>query len=322
MTPTLTCPPATEARLPALTTRLKARADCAPPHQQPDIRDEHPVLGRYLDAGGDQREVVVEAGLNGSVLVVDLDGARRGESRLVAHLGSDEPRENAALMCEHYLQDIRRGGCRCRPVTIEDYGREPFAEPAGSTPLGVTAAGLLAEPVDGAGRSYRLERLHTGMSIPELRWRQYSAGAAACGPRPVSMREAIACLQEYDSVRSRTEQALAMHDGDTAVSTTVLRAELERVKDSPIVLNRRLRTVALETIERQQLSMSEIAIRCGRVKHDRRGNLSGETSWLARRLGILPEGGQDEPTPWIHSDVLALISRRGLGISPREVELG
>ena len=34
--------------------------------------------------------------------------------------------------------------------------------------------------------------------------------------------------------------------------------------------------------------MSEIATRCGRVKRDSRGNESGETSWLARRLGILP----------------------------------
>ena len=67
--------------------------------------------------------------------------------------------------------------------------------------------------------------------------------------------------------------------------------------------------------------MSEIATRCGRTKRDSRGNLSGETSWLARRLGLLPEGGQTTPTPWVHSDVLGLIARRGLGIAPREVEL-
>jgi hypothetical protein len=79
--------------------------------------------------------------------------------------------------------------------------------------------------------------------------------------------------------------------------------------------------VALATIEHQGLSLSEIAIRCGRVKRDHRGNESGETSWLARRLGILPEGGRNAPTPWIHSDVLALIAREGLGVSPREVEL-
>ena len=88
------------------------------------------------------------------------------------------------------------------------------------------------------------------------------------------------------------------------------------------MLNRALRETALATIQREELSLSEIAIRCGRVKRDLRGNESGETSWLARRLGMLPEGGRDTPTPWIHTDVLALIARRGLGVSPREVELG
>ena len=90
---------------------------------------------------------------------------------------------------------------------------------------------------------------------------------------------------------------------------------------SPIILNRRLREAVIAASERDGLSMSEIATRCGRIKYDRAGNASGETSWLARRLGILPEGGQQAPTPWIHSDVLALIARRGLGVSPREVEL-
>ncbi len=91
--------------------------------------------------------------------------------------------------------------------------------------------------------------------------------------------------------------------------------------ESPIVLNRALREAVLERVERGDLSMSEIAIRCGRVKHDAHGNMSGETSWLGRRLGLLPEGGKSSPTPWIHTDVLALIARRGLGVPPREVEL-
>ena len=90
--------------------------------------------------------------------------------------------------------------------------------------------------------------------------------------------------------------------------------------NSPIVLNRRLREVTLAIVGSEQLSMSETAMRCGRVKRDTRGNVSGATSWLARRVGLLPEGGQTRHTPWIHSDVLALIARRGLAISPREVE--
>ena len=62
-------------------------------------------------------------------------------------------------------------------------------------------------------------------------------------------------------------------------------------------------------------------MRCGRIKRDAAGNESGETSWLARRVGLLPEGGRDAPTRWIHTDVLALIARDGLGVSPREVEV-
>jgi hypothetical protein len=43
--------------------------------------------------------------------------------------------------------------------------------------------------------------------------------------------------------------------------------------------------------------MSEIAIRCGRIKRDANGNESGETSWLARRIGTLPESGRTGGDP-------------------------
>ncbi len=93
----------------------------------------------------------------------------------------------------------------------------------------------------------------------------------------------------------------------------VLRGELDRACNSPIVLNRALRERLERAVEREGLSMSEIALRCNRVKRDARGRQSGETSWLARRIGQLPEAGKPEPTPWIHSDVLARIARDGSG---------
>jgi hypothetical protein len=158
------------------------------------------------------------------------------------------------------------------------------------------------------------------MAIPEIRWCRRAREDHAV-IQPVSVREAIASLQSYEPVRGLTRRAL-LRNGAGEVSTAVLRAELARVLESPIVLNRRLREVALEAIERHGLSLSEIAIRCGRLKSDPAGSVTGETSWLARRLGILPEGGKEAPTPWIHSDVLALIARRGLGVCPREVEAG
>ena len=121
--------------------------------------------------------------------------------------------------------------------------------------------------------------------------------------------------------RRLTARAIGFHERAGDVSVTVLRAELRRVQVSPIVLNRGLREAVLDAVDRRGQSMSEIAMRCGRVKRDAAGNESGETSWLARRLGLLPEGGRKRATPWIHSDVLALIARDGLGVSPREVEV-
>jgi hypothetical protein len=262
------------------------------------------------------------------VLVVDRD-ASGADARLVAHLAADEPRENAALVCRCYVQEARGARPLCRRLTSADLETTPFgddqeanleAEPDAAPDAHPVSAD--ARLVDQVGCCYRLERLFTGMSIPELRWRRHAPEPDAGCPRIVSVRDAIARLESYEPVRTLTRRALVRHHSDGEVSSTVLRVELRRLQLSPIVLNRRLREVVLETAEREGLSMSEIAIRCGRIKRDRCGNESGETSWLGRRLGVLPEGGRSTPTPWIHSDVLALIARRGLGISPREVELG
>ena len=276
------------------------------------------ALGRYIDLSGRPREVVSRSGFAGSMLVIDRDAVTLGDRRLVAHLGADEPLRNARLVCREYLREGSRGVARCRTVTPEDLRRNPFpddldgcpeAPPYGESPR-----------LEAEGSVLRLLALHTGMAIPELRWCRCSDdGPAAI--QPLSVREAIASLQSYEPVRGLTRRALLQACAGE-VSTAVLRAELARVLESPIVLNRKLREVALQMIARRGLSLSEIAIRCGRLKRDIAGLVTGETSWLARRLGILPEGGKEAPTPWIHSDVLALIARRGLGLSPREVEAG
>jgi len=284
------------------------------PHRRPR------TLARYTDAMGRAREVVAQQGHAGSVLVVDGELATHEDRRLVAHLAADEPAENAALECERYLKDALSGSCRCRLLSAADLRTAPFTEDAaeGRSPTPAGRRDLLDEQ----GHRHSLERVHTGMSIPELRWCSHQQAAPDGGLRSESVRDAIAQLQAYEPVREITLDALALHREDPDLSITVLGAELRRVLLSPIVLNRALRETALATIQREELSLSEIAIRCGRVKRDLRGNESGETSWLARRLGMLPEGGRDTPTPWIHTDVLALIARRGLGVSPREVELG
>jgi hypothetical protein len=308
------------------TRRRAARSNTVtPPRRRPTRKPTQPsgdqdqwLLDRYTDRRGNAREVLAQRGTAGSVLVLDRDRVTLSDTRLVAHLAADEPTENAALVCANYLRDMAVTRQHCRLVTNEDLHSAPFAaQPEAQAHDEPVSSG---EPVDRLGRHYRLQTLQSGMLIPELRWCRDESPLAPQASEAVSVREAIAALESYEPVRALTMQALSLHDG-IDISTAVLRAELARVQQSPIVLNRRLRETVLEHVASGDLSMSEIAVRCGRVKRDRKGNESGETSWLARRLGLVPEGGHSTPTPWIHSDVLALIARSGLGISPREVEL-
>jgi hypothetical protein len=317
MTPTYSSPSVSSPSSTLRQNGLPTRRRRSRPRREPTASHQ-PLLGGYSDRHGHAREVIAQAGAAGSTLVIDRDSASHGDARLVAHLGADEPSGNAALICDSYLRDAADGANRCRRLTAADARVVPFPD---QTEAGLAAPAASAElqPVDRRGRSYALEPVHSGMSIPELRWCRVQADRAV-EHEPVSLREAIAALERYEPLLALTMRALALHRHDGNLSTTLLRAELSRVQLSPIVLNRRLREVVLAAVARQELSMSEIALRCGRVKRDRNGNESGETSWLARRVGLLPEGGRSTPTPWIHSDVLGLIARDGLGITPREVE--
>jgi hypothetical protein len=308
-----------------------ARTSTRSPRRRGDVRDEHSRLspprrgaqrrrrqarlGGYVDEAGRAREVLALPASARTTLVVDRDRATRGDQRLVAHLAADEPRENAALVCGSYLEQVQSRGIRCRRVTEDDLRATPFAD-LDAADEQIDAPSV---PVDRHGNAYRLRPARGELSVPELRWSRTPPGG--CGqPQTVSLREVVAAVESYEPARTLTIRASAGTPGG-AVSVAVLRAELARVQLSPIVLNRRLREEVLACIERDGLSMSEIAIRCGRVKRSAGAAQTGETSWLARRLGLLPEGGKTEPTPWIHSDVLALIARRGLALSPREVEL-
>lgn len=299
--------------------RRKLRRATAPTRRAHVTSAQRRTLASYTDWRGHLREIVTRAGCGGSVLVIDRDAATLADRRLVAHLAEDEPRENADIASRCYLTQAQRERCRCRLVLPEDLTAIPFAGDLHDDPP-CPPETAHDDAIDGLGWRYELARLQTGMLIPELRWRRRRSDEAQ--DEPVSVREAIGCLQSYEPVRAHTRHALHLHDRDRTVSTTVLQAELSRIEASPIVLNRGLRQAVLLAAERQGLSMSEIAMRCGRIKRDSAGNQSGETSWLSRRLGLLPEGGRKTPTPWIHSAVLALIARDGLAVSPREVELG
>jgi len=272
------------------------------------------VLASYLDAAGRERQLIAVRGIAGSTLVVDRDGETGSDGRLIAHLGDDEPPENAMIACRCYLA-ADPAERRCRAVAAQDERSAPFLEP----PAERGRPGAAAEwPRVEYGAVFQLLLLPSRASIPQLRWARLDGQ----GRQGISLREAIAAAERYEPFRGLTRAAVACHHSDPSVSTTVLRAELTRVLESPIVLNRGLREAVLARVAAGQTSMGEIAMRCGRTKRDGKGGESGETSWVARRIGLLPEGGQRTPTVWVHSDVLGLIARRGLGISPREVELG
>lgn len=289
--------------------------ELAPRSSRRAVRSRGRVLARYLDEQGRPHELVSLPGAEHSMLVVDRELRAQGRQWLVAHLAADEPNANARLICMAYLQSSPADR-RCRTVLPRDWQSPPLQHPGERTPF------RLADqpPLSAGGEGVRIDLVSAHMSIPALRWtRLDDAGGPA---RPISLRDAVAAEQSYEPFRTLTRRALAAHADDPEVSVTVLRAELDRVLASPIVLNRGLREAVLDHVRERRTSMSEIAIRCGRVKQDRGGRVNGETSWLARRIGLLPEARHKQPTPWVHSDVLGLIAREGLGISPREAEVG
>ncbi len=260
---------------------------------------------------------------DGCVLVIDRDELTLRDRRLVAHIGAEEPASNAALMFALYVADRNRG--RCRGVRPEDLIDPPVSarceEVEGSRSRIPHACELLAYNTDGEQeRIYSLEPVEADRAVAELRWRVRPRAHPAATPRSVSLRQVVAAIESYEPVFESTLAALAAHEADPEVSGTALRQELERMQESPVVLNRGLREAVRAAVERG-VSMGEIASRCNRVKRDRHGNGSGQTSWLARRIGLAPESGGSRPTPWIHSEVLALIAREGLGLGPHEVEL-
>jgi hypothetical protein len=286
---------------------------------QPVTQQSAPMnLGGYVAIDGEPRELVAVPAGAATTLVVDRLVDTHADGRLIAHLAADEPPENARIVCELYLVDDSRG--RCRRVTSEDFAPtasrpprdpgQPEHEEAHDGPL-----------CDRAGRYYRLTTVSDDSALASLRWICSSDSASQVDDFEIlTLREVIGRLERYEPIRTLTLDALARHSENSDLSTCQLRDELTRVLASPIVLNRRLR----EAVQREAaigVSLSVIASRCKRVKREARGHLSGDTSWLARRIGQMPEGGS-RTTPWIHSDTLALIARDGLCRDPRQLELG
>jgi hypothetical protein len=270
-------------------------------------------IHRYQsDGSSSSREIVVLQAAHGSRLVVDRSLADPADARLLAHLAADEPDANAMFVCRDYLGAKSRA---CRAPRARDL----LALPDGASAARPAACALEQAVLrDAGGACYRLAVLGVP---PELRWRREPPDAGSA-PHTVSAREVVAALEDYEPVLAATRTAVSALRRHRDVSIATLALELRRVEASPIVLNRRLREAVLDAVRHRGVSLSAIAIACGRMKRDPRGNGSGETSWLARRIGLNAEGTVAGGNPWVHTDTLALIARDGLGIAPREVELG
>ncbi|HWX52525.1 MAG TPA: hypothetical protein VNY34_04490, partial [Solirubrobacteraceae bacterium] len=96
------------------TTRSPGRAPASAPRREPRGRRRTEVLRRYRDADGATRELIARPGAHGSMLVLDRDllTSASGEERLVAHLCDDEPRANALIAANAFLDaEPGRRGC-------------------------------------------------------------------------------------------------------------------------------------------------------------------------------------------------------------------
>jgi hypothetical protein len=281
-----------------------------PTVDRPEPRPIGRVLASYVNDIGIERQVVAVRGDAGELV---LDRAAEGgeDARLVAHLGVDEPDGNAELTARLYVADPRRG--RCRLATKDDLEAPSVSKPQN----GIAVDGSWRDATLGAaGTGFRIAVWGPSGTFPSLRWTMTQPGSHDV---PVSVRRVVGELEDYEPALTLTRAALAAHAGDDRVSTHGLAGELKLLLASPTVLNRRLRERVEQVVASGAMTMSDIARGCGRV---RSANGNGETSWLARRIGQAPEAGATRPTPWVSSDVLALIARDGLGIDPREVELG
>lgn len=320
-------------------------------------------LSRYVDGDGRHRELIARPGAGGSLLVLDRDATTLCDERLVAHLGPEEPAENAVLVCRLYMEDA--SGRWCRALTPQDLETVPGEEEGARSAPGWVAPGETCAGCEGQGawclrhegRCYRLMPFpDRDRDLPQLRWASQPANGE--GPwRPLSLRDVLERWERYEPIWGLTARAcegrcefgqangqparvregrcedrrengltapvrVRACAGGHAVSVTTLAAELGRLRASAMVLNRGLREAVLEAVNERGLSLGEISLRCGMARREPGGRLSGETSWLARRVGLMSHGGGNRRAArWVHSDVLALIARQGLGVSPREVEV-
>ena len=282
--------------------------DTAAP-ETPSPLESGRVLGCYQDADGAQRTILAIDGVEGDTLVVDQSEGAVSDVRLVDHILADEPVldpsiDNAALVAELYMAEPSR----CRALRLSDLRPQPAELEA------LAFADVLSAP---DGGRHRLDAGELDVEQRTLRW---SAEDDRGRWRVASLRSVIGALDAYEPARSMTVAALAYHSGRaTDVHVSTLAAELRSLDRGAFVLSRCLREAAQRAVARGEVSWSQLALRCGHTHAVHGGHQCGDTSWLKRRLGIMPDTSTGRTTPWIRSETLALIAR-ALGVDPVSVE--
>ena len=210
MTSTLTSPSPAARRAASRDTSVSKRRRPTRIQRQRAGRDQR-LLGSYTDQQGHAREVIARGGAAGSTLVVDRDRDTHGDARLVAHLAGDEPCENAALICERYLEDPVATRRRCRLLTAEDARITPFAEPADGDVD--RSQGEAVSRSTGDGCRYGLEPSTAACRSPSCAGVGIPADGRRRG-RAVSVREAVAAWR----ATSRYARSRSARCGRTAAT--------------------------------------------------------------------------------------------------------
>lgn len=292
--PKITHPPAASiAARPIAMPRSPTEDDRAqPPPPHPQVSS----LASYHDETGRARELVILAGA-GRRVVIDRDATSRSDARLLGELAQEEEDENARLLVAEYLG--RSPHDRRCAAYVDTPGGPPNA-----------LSGVLHDP---EGNAYWIQCVHGPRGGADLRWmRRLPADG---DPAPVTLRTVIGALEAYEPATSMTVEVISAHPG---ISGSVLRRQIATVRDSHLVLNRGLRDAVVAALD-DGTALAQIAESCGHTRPTARGGTAGDSAWLARRVGLKPDG-QEAPYRWIDERVLCEIAE-GLGLRADDVLL-
>lgn len=247
----------------------------------------------------------------GDILVID-----RNDNPVPSLLGRLDLKESQAAMplaIDYMSQPHKRG---CRPIAPADFEQKISTKPIlGEVcpmvegPYGeLICLSVIPRPID--------NRVAMG-----LVW----TITPVCGPTAIStLRDICGRCESYEPFVATSFWALDMLDAPQNTKPVVrlgeLRNQLKYILDSPITLNKRLRSVVTHAIECGDTA-SGIAKRAGMIRKEP-GRICGETSWLMRRIGMTAEGNRKNlpPGKWIHAKVLSKLAY-ALDMASHELEM-